>query len=80
MFLLTWSRPFIPSLAVAPPADNTFLKVPAWTRDAALTIARPGAAQKPRTSQPVALTTLASLPMDFAKLPPPLVHVAGCFF
>ena len=69
---LTWSLPFIPNLAVEPPATTrTFLNVPAATSDEASITACVGAAQKPLVSDPLAFTRPANSAIDFAKLPPP---------
>ena len=68
----TWSFPFMPSFAVAPPATmTTFSYTPACTRADASMRAWVGAAQKPLVSEPVAFTAPAASAMDLAKLPPP---------
>ena len=69
----TWLLPFIPSLAVQPPAvTTTFLNVPALTSEAAFSSACAGPAQNPLVSDPVAFTRPAISAAALAKLPPPL--------
>ena len=72
MPFFTWSLPFMPSFAVAPPdVTATVLYAPDATSAAASTMAWAGAAQNPRQSEPVALFSPAISAALFAKLPPP---------
>ncbi len=74
---LTWSLPFIPNFAEAPPATiTTFLYVPAFTNDAALINEWVGAAQKPLRSEPVAFIAPDASAIALAKFPPPLWFIS----
>ena len=73
----TWSFPFIPNLAVHPPAVTaTHLYAPDLTSAAASISACVGAAQNPLASDPVALDSPAISAAALAKFPPPLWFIS----